>query len=161
MYLSLKWDTKGRVKAGTCTMSMNGKGIFRVNAPEGWGVMEMEALGPGETYKCLGVDITGDGTWKLNTASAQKKLEYQVGAIMAKCISAEGAWLVSNTVLKPQVLYRCFVTAGAKKAIDGMERLVRKFFCKNAKLPRTVSLDLLSAHEKRGLGWVRLLGGIP
>ena len=153
--LSLKWNERGDIEIGRNRIVMNGEGEFRLNPPEGWGIAEMKPLKEGQSYKYLGVDVSGEGGWKKLLEMAKEKLETQTTALMSKRISPEGAWIVCNSVLKPQIMYRTFVTNESEKDISEMERMARRVFFKNAKLPITFPLDLLGAHENRlGMGWI-------
>ena len=77
--------------------------------------------------------MSGEGGWKKLLEMAKEKLETQTTALMSKRILPEGAWIVCNSVLKPQNMYRTFVTNESEKDISEMERMARRVFFKNAK----------------------------
>ena len=103
----------------------------------------------------MGVNLQPEGSWGVTIKTCRSKLRTQVGALIRKSISADGAWIICNSVLKPQILYPMMLASAHDCDLGEMEKEARRLFLRNAKLPITTPLDLLGAHEHlSGVGWL-------
>ena len=154
VYSNTTFDEYGRIQVNKSgRMRVDQDGDFTVSNDGELGGEEMKPLDDGESCRYLGVEVCADGSWKPMMDKIEEKIDIQTTALVKKSLSVEGAWIVSQLVLKPQVMYGALFTSGTDSRLEKIERKVRRMFFKHAKLPASMPLGLLGAHEYRtGLG---------